>query len=71
MDMDAHETTKFFFTKIKPYIVKNYIITFDELYNFDGWEVGEYKSLKETFNDNEYRYVCFCLNGEQATIQII
>jgi hypothetical protein len=59
MDMDAHETTKFFFTKIKPYIVKNYIITFDELYNFDGWEVGEYKSLKETFNDNEYRYVCF------------
>ena len=71
MDMDTYETTKFVLTKIKPYIVKNCIIAFDELYNFSGWEVGEYKALKETFNDNEYRYVCFCLNGEQAAIQII
>ena len=71
MDMDTYETTKFVLTKIKPYIVKNCIIAFDELYNFSGWEVGEYKALKETFNDNEYRFVCFCLNGEQAAIQII
>ena len=71
MDMDTYETTKFVLTKIKPYLVKNCIIAFDELYNYSGWEVGEYKALKETFNDNEYRYVCFCLNGEQAAIQII
>ena len=71
LDMDTYESTKFVLTKIKPYLVKNCIISFDELYNFSGWEVGEYKALKETFNDNEYRYVCFCLNGEQATIQII
>jgi hypothetical protein len=70
MDMDTYETTKFVLTKIKPYLVKNCIITFDELYNYPGWEVGEYKALKETFNDNEYRYVCFCLNGQQAAIQI-
>jgi hypothetical protein len=70
MDMDTYETTKFVLTKIKPYLVKNCIITFDELYNYPGWEVGEYKALKETFNDNEYRYVCFCLNSQQAAIQI-
>ena len=71
MDMDTYETTKFVLTKIKPYLVKNCIIAFDELYNYSGWEVGEYKALKETFNDNEYRYVCFCLNGHQAAIKII
>ena len=70
LDMDTYETTKFVLTKIKPYLVKNCIITFDELYNYPGWEVGEYKALKETFNDNEYRYVCFCLNSQQAAIQI-
>jgi len=47
MDMDTYETTKFVLTKIKPYLVKNCIIAFDELYNFPGWEAGEYKALKK------------------------
>ena len=71
IDVDTYEATKFVLTKIKPYLVKNCIIAFDELYNFPGWEAGEYKALKETFNDNEYRYSCFCLHGNQAAIQII
>ena len=71
LDMDTYKTTKFVLTKIKPYLVKNCIIAFDELYNYSGWEVGEYKALKETFNDNEYRYVCFNIYGPQATVQII
>jgi hypothetical protein len=71
LDMDTYETTKFVLTKIKPYLVKNCIIAFDELYNYSGWEEGEYKALKETFNDNEYRYVCFSTDGSQATIQVI
>jgi hypothetical protein len=71
LDMDTYESTKFVLEKIKPYLVKNCIIAFDELYNFSGWEVGEYKALKETYNDNEYKYVCFRLDGTQTAIQII
>jgi hypothetical protein len=71
IDVDTYETTKFILAKIKPYLVKNCLISFDELYNIPGWEVGEYKALKETFSDNEYRYVCFCIDGPQATIQIV
>ena len=71
MDVDTYESTKFVLTKIKPYLVKNCIIAFDELYNYSGWEVGEYKALKETFNDNEYKYVCFCRDGQQVMIQVI
>ena len=70
MDMDTYETTKFVLTKIKPYLLKNSIISFDELYNYPGWEVGEYKALKETFNENEYKFIAFGIKT-QAAIQII
>jgi hypothetical protein len=71
LDMDTYESTKFVLTKIKPYLTKNCTIAFDELYNYPGWELGEYKALKEIFNDSEYKYVCFCKNGQQAMIQTI
>jgi hypothetical protein len=71
MDMDTYETTKFVLTKIKPYLLKNSIIAFDELYNYPGWEMGEYKALKETFNENEYKFIAFNRDGPQVAIQII
>ena len=46
------------------------MIVFDELYNFPGWDVGEYKALKEIFNDEDYIFLSFAKNGQQATIQI-
>jgi hypothetical protein len=71
LDMDTYESTKFVLTKIKPYLTKNCTIAFDELYNYPGWELGEYRALKEIFNDSEYKYVCFCKNGPQVMIQTI
>jgi len=44
--MNTNEAMKFFFTKIKSYLVKNCIIAFNEPYNFPCWEEGEYKALK-------------------------
>ena len=71
LDMDTYESTKFVLKKIKSYLTKNCCIAFDELYNYEGWKEGEYKALKETFNDNEYKYVCFCRDGQQVMIQVI
>ena len=71
MDMDTYETTKFVLENIKPYLSKQCIILFDELYNYPGFEVGEYKALKETFSDNEYKYILFSKDGTQAAIKII
>ena len=71
IDVDTYQTTKFILTKIKPYLSKNSIIAFDELYNYPGWEVGEYKALKETLNENDYKFIAFCKNGSQVAIQII
>lgn len=71
IDVDTYETSKFVLEKIKPHLLKDSIILFDELYNFSGWDVGEYKSLIEIFHDNEYRFLSFAKDGRQAVIQIL
>jgi len=70
MDMDTYESTKFVLTKIKPYLLKNSIIIFDELYNYPGYDVNEYKALKEVFLDSEYKFIALSIDGEQGIIQI-
>ena len=69
IDLDTYESTKFVLDKLKPHIKKGCIILFDELYNFPGWEVGEYKALKEVFSENEYKFLSFSA-GTQVCIEI-
>ena len=71
LDMDTYSPTKFTLEKIKPYLVKNSIIIFDEYYNYEGWKEGEFKALKEVFNENEFKYKAFNVNSVQCVIQII
>jgi hypothetical protein len=71
LDMDTYSPTKFTLEKIKPYLVKNSIIIFDEYYNYEGWKEGEFKALKEVFNENEFKYKAFNVNSAQCVIQII
>ena len=70
LDMDTYSPTKFTMEKLKPYLVKDAIILFDQLYNYIGWENGEYKALKEVLNENEFEYKGFRVNSTQAVIQI-
>ena len=69
--MDTYPSTKFVLEKLKPYMKNNCIIIFDEIYNFSGWKVGEYKALSEVFKENEYKFICFSMDGPQAVIEII
>ncbi len=70
LDMDTYSPTKFTLEKLKPYLVKNAVILFDELYNYEGWESGEYKALKEIFNEDEFEYKSFNLLGCQSMIKL-
>jgi len=70
MDLDPYESTKFVLEKIKPYLSKKSIILFDELYNYPGWEEGEYKALNEVFQEDEYDFICFQIDSHQAAIQL-
>jgi len=71
VDLDNYSSVKFSLEKLKPYLVKNSIILFDEYYNYTGWERGEYKAFKEIFSDNEFQYKAFNLESKQCVIQII
>ena len=71
MDLDTYQSTKDVLTLLKPFLHKNAVILFDELYNFSGWKVGEYKALTEVFEDNEYKFISFGLYSKQSAIQLI
>ena len=70
MDLDTYESTKFVLSQIKPYLKKGSILLFNEFYNFPGWSVGEYKALKEIFDENEYKIIAFAEHGWEAVIEI-
>lgn len=70
LDMDTYSPTKFTLEKLKPYLVKNAILIFDELYNYSGWKNGEFKALKEVFKEDEFEYKAFNLDSTQCVIQI-
>ena len=59
IDLDTYNSTKFVLKRIKKYLSKDSYILFDELIGYPGWRQGEYKALKEEFNDSEYEYVAF------------
>ena len=69
-DMDTYSPTKYCLERIKPYLVNNSILIFDEMYNYAGWQEGEFKALKEVFNDNEIEYRAFNLDSYQCVVQI-
>jgi hypothetical protein len=70
MDLDTYESTKFVLSEIKPYLRKGSILLFNELYNFPGWSVGEYKALNEIFDENEYKIIAFAEHGWEAVVEI-
>ncbi len=70
MDLDLYGPTKYVLSKIKPYLIKGAVILFDELYNYINWKEGEYKALIESFEDHEFDYKAFRINGYQVVIQI-
>ena len=70
IDLDTYESTKFVLKNIKPFLCKNSIILFDELYDFLGWDEGEYKALKEVFDETEYKFLAFSKHGNQSVIQV-
>ena len=70
LDMDNYIPTKFTLEKIKPYLVKNSILIFDQLYNYQGWKNGEFKALMEVFKEDDFKFKAFNLYGKQCVIQI-
>ena len=59
IDLDTYESSKFVLQSLKPYLNNGAIILFDELYNYSGWDEGEYNALQEVFKETEYIFLLF------------
>ena len=70
LDLDTYEPTVYVLKKIKPFLDSKAIILFDELYNYPGWEHGEYRALNEVFSKEEYKFIAFCTTGSQVSIKL-
>jgi len=69
-DMDTYKSTKLVLEKTKPFLFKNAILIFDNIYNYAGWENGEFKALCEVFKEDEFDFKAFNLLGKQIVIQL-
>jgi hypothetical protein len=69
-DLDTYGPTKFTLTRLKPYLLKNAILIFDDFYNYFGWDNGEFKALSEVFNESEFEYKAFDLSSKKCVIQL-
>jgi len=71
MDLDTYESTKFVLEKLKVYFRPGTVILFDQLYNYPGWQQGEFKALNEVLKESEYKYLAFGKHSKQAAIKIL
>ena len=69
IDTDTYLSAKTILRCVKPHLVNNAVILFDELYNFSGWSTGEFKALKEEFEEEEFYFLAFARQGRQVVIQ--
>ena len=69
LDVDTYESTNYILRLIKPFLLNNAILHFDEFYDFPGWSVGEFKAFSEQFKDNEYEYLAFNRYNHLVTIK--
>ena len=59
VDCDLYSSTKTIFANLKDQIVSGTVITFDEYFNYPGWQQGEHKAFMELVAEKgfEFEYI--------------
>lgn len=71
IDVDIYEPTYTILKNTKPYLKDGGVILFNALYNYVGWDTGQYKALKEVYNDEEFIIKALSIYGPQGVVQIV
>jgi predicted O-methyltransferase YrrM len=73
IDCDLYSSTKTIFDLCKDRIVPGTVISFDEYFNYPGWQNGEYKAFQEFVKSNglKYEYITYNALHLQVAIRII
>ena len=72
MDCDLYSSTKCVLEKVKNRLQSGTIILFDELYNYPGWQDGEYKAWQEfvSLYNVDYDYIGYNIHHQQVAVKI-
>jgi hypothetical protein len=72
IDCDLYSSTKTIFNLLGHKIVSGTVIVFDEYFNYDGWEHGEYLAFQEFVNSEsiKYEYITYNHKHEQVAVMI-
>lgn len=72
VDCDLYSSTQTIFDLIGDKIKKGTVIVFDEYFNYDGWEAGEYKAFQEFIKESglTYKYLSYNRYHEQVSVLI-
>jgi hypothetical protein len=73
IDCDIYDSTHAIFEHLGDNIVSGTILLFDELYNYPGFELHEYKALQEFMEKTgkAVEYFAYNVNSEQVAVKII
>ncbi len=73
IDCDLYSSTKTIFELLGEKIVSGSIIVFDEYFNYDGWENGEFLAFQEFINlrNLKYEYLTYNRIHEQVALKIL
>ena len=73
IDCDLYSSTKTIFEVLGDNIVEGTILSFDELYNYPGFENHEMKAFLEFLNDKNLsaEFLAYNVNHEQVVVKII
>ena len=72
IDCDLYSSTKTIFNLFRDRIRPGTVIAFDEMFNYPGWQQGEFKAFNEFIAETglKYEWLGYCCYFEQAAVII-
>ena len=74
LDLDIYSSSKFVLSNLKKYINKDgLILHLGQIYNYTGWQIGEFKTFKEEImQDKNLRFIFLGFNKSHtsATVKV-
>ncbi len=72
IDCDLYSSTKTIFQLFRDRIRPGTVIVFDEMFNYSGWQQGEFKAFNELIAETgmKYDWIGYCCYHEQAAVII-
>jgi hypothetical protein len=72
IDCDLYSSTKTIFKLFQDRIIPGTVIVFDEMFNYPGWQQGEFKAFHEFIAETglKFNWLGYCCYFEQAAVII-